>query len=188
VLSRLIRQPWGDIGVLRWSVRQWVEFYPRAASAPFLSLLRKAEERAGAAGAGSRFLDTLRGVPPIERRAALERHVVERLGQALRLAPEQIDVLAPLRGYGMDSLMSLEIRNRLEASLTLRLPATLLFTYPTTAALVDHLLAELHMDAAMDESNPGVYRVDEGAREDLSESVAVAMLNAKLSEFEDYLK
>ncbi len=48
ILSRLIRRPWGDIGLLRMSVRQWVEFYPRAASAPFLSGLRQAEESAGA--------------------------------------------------------------------------------------------------------------------------------------------
>ncbi len=98
-------------------------------------------------------------------------------------------MLAPFRGYGMDSLMSLEIRNRLEASLGLRLSAALLFTYPTTAALVDHLLAELQLDAAgMDESLDGFRSNDEHKTQELSEAVAVAMLDAKLSDLEDYLK
>jgi acyl carrier protein len=189
ILSRLIRRPWGDLGVLRLSVRQWVEFYPRAAAAPFLSRLRKAEERAGATRAAGLFLDALRAMPRTERRPALERHVVECLGRVLGLPPERIDALAPFRGYGLDSLMSLEIRNRLEASLGLRLSATLLFTYPTSATLVDHLLAELHLEAAeLDESFDGFRGAGQGAAQELSESTAVAMLNAKVSEVEGYLK
>jgi acyl transferase domain-containing protein/acyl carrier protein len=189
ILSRLIRRPSGEIGVLRMSVRQWVEFYPRAASAPFLSRIRKAEARAGVTKTGSLFLDALRSMSPIERRPALERHVVESLGRMLRLPPERIEVLAPFRSYGMDSLMSLEIRNRLEANLGLRLSAALLFTYPTTAALVDHLLAELHLEAAgMDESLDGARSRDEQAAQALSEAVAVAMLEAKLSDVEALLK
>jgi myxalamid-type polyketide synthase MxaE and MxaD len=186
ILSRLIRHPWGEIGVLRMSVRQWIEFYPRAASAPFLSRLRKAEERARGPQPASRFVDALRGMSSAERRPALERHVMECLGRVLRLPPERIQVLAPFRGYGIDSLMSLEIRNRLEASLGLRLSAALLFTYPTTAALVDHLLGELRLEAVeMDES---IRTLDEAEAQALSEEVAVAMLDARLSDLEDLLK
>jgi NAD(P)-dependent dehydrogenase (short-subunit alcohol dehydrogenase family)/acyl carrier protein len=189
ILSRLIGDPWGEIGVLRMSVRQWVEFYPGAASAPFLSRLRKAEERTLATKSASAFLDALRGMPPMERRPALERHVAECLGRVLGLPPERIEVRAPFRGYGMDSLMSLEIRNRLEASLGLRLSAALLFTYPTTAALVDHLLAELKLEAKeMDESLDG-YRSQDGPNANgLSEAAAMAMLDAKISDLESYLK
>jgi acyl carrier protein len=190
ILSRLIRQPCGELGVFRLSVRQWVEFYPRAASAPFLSRLRKAEQSVGATKGGSRILDSLHGMPGRERRPALERHVVECLSRVLRLPPERIEVAAPFRGYGMDSLMSLEIRNRLEASLGLRLSAALLFTYPTTAALVDHLLAELHLDAidVMEESMNGTRSQDEVKATEVSEAVAVAMLDAKISDLENYLK
>jgi acyl transferase domain-containing protein/acyl carrier protein len=188
LLSRLIQHPCGEIGLLRMSVRQWIESYPRAASAPFLSVLRQAEERSGATPAAGVFLDDLRALSPIQRRPAFEQHVLECLGRVLHLPPERIEVLAPFRGYGMDSLMSLEIRNRLEASLGLRLSAALLFTYPTTASLVDHLLAELHIEAAgMDESFDGRSR-DGQAGEELAEAVAVAMLDAKLSDLEGYLK
>jgi hypothetical protein len=90
----------------------------------------------------------------------------------------------------MDSLMSLEIRNRLEASLGLRLSAAILFTHPTTSALVEHLLVELHLDTTPLEDT--LDRVIVGYAEpedtDLTEAAAAAMLDEKLLEVEDYLK
>ena len=44
---------------------------------------------------------------------------------------------------GLDSLMAVELRNALGASLKCSLPATLLFDYPTLDALVDFLSKEL---------------------------------------------
>jgi len=46
----------------------------------------------------------------------------------------------------MDSLMSVEIRNRLEAGLGLRLPATVLFTYTTLTTLATHILDRLGLE------------------------------------------
>jgi hypothetical protein len=43
----------------------------------------------------------------------------------------------------MDSLMSVEVRRRLERSLGLPLPTTLAFDYPTVQALVQYIGAEV---------------------------------------------
>jgi acyl carrier protein len=65
------------------------------------------------------------------------------VAQVLRQAPARIDVNKPLRTLGLDSLMGLELRNRLEASLGLTLPATLVWNYPTVAVLGPQLAERL---------------------------------------------
>ena len=59
-----------------------------------------------------------------------------------------LDVDAPLTALGMDSLMGLELRNRLAEALAIEVPATLLWTYPTVAALAEHLRVALGAGAA----------------------------------------
>jgi hypothetical protein len=49
---------------------------------------------------------------------------------------------------GMDSLMAVELKNRLEASLASSLPLTLTFDFPTIAALAEHFAAAFAPPAA----------------------------------------
>ena len=61
------------------------------------------------------------------------------------LGVEPPEALDPTRGFfsmGMDSLTSIELRNRLEGALGLPLAPSLAFNYPTVAALAAHLCEE----------------------------------------------
>jgi acyl carrier protein len=64
---------------------------------------------------------------------------VEQLALVLRVDPSQIQREASLMSVGLDSLMGLELRGRLEAALQIRLSSTLTWEHPSVAALATHL-------------------------------------------------
>jgi acyl carrier protein len=71
--------------------------------------------------------------------------VAEVLGVA-QVAPEE-----PLMAAGLDSLGAVELKNSLEGRLGLQLPGTLVFDYPTTAALAGYVATRLQPAAAFQE-------------------------------------
>ncbi|WP_264349561.1 type I polyketide synthase [Streptomyces milbemycinicus] len=87
----------------------------------------------------------------------------ERLGVLLELVRGQVavvlgygsvdgvDVGRSFKDLGFDSLMAVELRNRLADATGLRLPSSLLFDYPTPSVLVRHMDAELGGEAGMGE-------------------------------------
>ncbi len=88
------------------------------------------------------LLQQLAAARPPERRGLLETYVGATVAKVLGIRSG----FSPDEGFfdlGMDSLTSVELRNRLQRSLERELPSTLTFDYPTQRALVDYLAAQL---------------------------------------------
>jgi myxalamid-type polyketide synthase MxaB len=74
-----------------------------------------------------------------QRRGAMEGYLREQVARVLRLTPSRIEINKAFKTMGLDSLMGLEMRNRLEARTGLKIPATLIWNYPTIAQLATQL-------------------------------------------------
>jgi acyl transferase domain-containing protein/NADPH:quinone reductase-like Zn-dependent oxidoreductase len=82
-----------------------------------------------------------------ERRGLLESYVIEQVARALGVSAESVEPRQGLFDMGIDSLIAIDLRNRLQADLGVPLTQTLAFDYPTLDALVDHLSHELFASA-----------------------------------------
>jgi malonyl CoA-acyl carrier protein transacylase/acyl carrier protein len=98
---------------------------------------------------GDALSDRLARLSPAERDHILLD--VVRTEAAIVLGYPGPDAVEPDRGFlelGFDSLSALELRNRLSAATGLRLPATLLFDYPSPSSMAAHLKTLLIEDGA----------------------------------------
>jgi acyl carrier protein len=106
----------------------------------------------------------------------------------LRTTPDRVEPMKALRTLGIDSLTALELRNRLEQATALRLPGTLVFTYPNASALADHLAERLA--PARDEStappSPTAGPAADAAEEEI-EALARAMAGLDADELQRLL-
>ncbi|WUS37125.1 SDR family NAD(P)-dependent oxidoreductase [Kitasatospora sp. NBC_01250] len=103
--------------------------------------------RSGAAG-GSELTAHLLALPAGEREPALLELVCGRVASVLGYADASaVEGSRAFKELGFDSLTAVELRNELNGATGLRLPATLIFDYPSPPALAAFLLAELLGDA-----------------------------------------
>jgi acyl carrier protein len=115
----------------------------RRSSAPSRQQRSQAAATAAAAATGG---GAAAGVSAEAHRAFMLEQVQEAVAAVLGRA--DIDAQEPLMAAGLDSLSSVELRNSLEAKLGAELPTTLVFDYPTVAALAGFLASRIQPGGA----------------------------------------
>ncbi|SEM07181.1 Acyl transferase domain-containing protein [Stigmatella aurantiaca] len=143
VFTRLLTEAAVQVSAMRLNVRQWRESHLSSARSPLLSALL--EEAQGASAQGGTWREQLLAHPPGDRSRVLENYLQEQLGRVLRCAPSRIEPSAPFKNLGVDSLMAIEFRNRLEGGLGVGLSTAIVWQYPNVSALAVRLAALLEV-------------------------------------------
>jgi short-subunit dehydrogenase/acyl carrier protein len=138
VLEQLLPQPVAQIGVVDIN---WRRFQPGATPPPLLAGLI---QRASAQGPErSHFREVLRAAASEERQPMLEDYLRQRLAQVLRAAPSGIDVEQPWSNLGIDSLMAIELRTKIQTDLRVVVPIAQVLQGPTLRRMAALLLEQL---------------------------------------------
>ena len=126
---------------------RWERLAPEAAAMPLLArVLAESPVEArrtveGGSGIARRKLERARA---IERADLLVAHLRDQVSRVLALdAAHPPAIREGLTDMGMDSLMAVELRNRLQASLECSLASTVVFEHPTIESLASYLLNDV---------------------------------------------
>ena len=136
-LGRLLETGESQVAVLPFRWGRWRELFPAFSRSPLLYELVEAEAaddgavEAGDLAAARRIL----AAGEDERPALLASFLQEELARVLEIEPDSLDVDAPLTHIGMDSLMALEVKNRVETTHGIELPIVELIEDPTISNL-----------------------------------------------------
>jgi acyl carrier protein len=98
----------------------------------------------------------------------------------LRLDAERVPEDKAVRSLGLDSLMALELRNRLERQLHMKLSATLVWNYPTVAKLAEFL--QKRLEENRQGARPEESRAQHGAESRSEDRVVAADAGLSASE------
>jgi len=130
--------------------------------------------------------NTVRKVPDVvsdDLASQLQIALTGMLSKTLRIDAADIDVHRPLPHYGLDSIDAVTLAGDLEDWLNIELPSTLLWDYPTVAAIAGFLeeqlegMPEAHARLTSVQRSPSVQRADKTDRlDDLDEEQVDALL------------
>ena len=122
---------------------------PRSTALPILALVAPGQSAVvtpPARRGGSAIREAVLRASADKRVALLQSFISDQLARVLWLSPSAIDVHRPLNTYGVDSLMAIELRNRVERELGVRLPIAVLLQGPDVVQLAGHLAEQCSSD------------------------------------------
>ncbi|WP_427160212.1 SDR family NAD(P)-dependent oxidoreductase [Aliinostoc sp. HNIBRCY26] len=135
----------------------------------------------------AKLLEKLKSLPIDERAENLSQGIEQILREVTGLsASSVIPQYTSFLELGLNSLMVLEFKNRLETNLACSLPTSIIFDYPNIASLNIYLQKEVLADSIVFEIKINDPSDILNPYESLNEDELAILLNQKLAELEEY--
>jgi len=175
----------------RFDLGKWQNAYLSAAKNPFFEHLRTdiIEE----IDRSTSFIESLRQIKNPETIAdTIELKLKELVGSVVKKSADKINNKTPFKSLGIDSLMSIQLKNKLEGTFEIPISVTSLWTYSNIREYIKYLLEELNISDASDNGNvthqtlqPKVETekvIEEISVEDISDDDISDLLAAELND------
>jgi acyl transferase domain-containing protein/acyl carrier protein len=134
----------GVVARIDWA--RFLPLYQQAGRRPFLAeVAREVPDAAPAltASGKTKLVEQLTNAPVQQRRKLLANYLRDAVAEVTRVDPAEIREDAGFFDLGMDSLMAVELRRRIEQGVGKQIPATLAMDYPRLSDVVDYLLGDV---------------------------------------------
>ncbi|ACB52427.1 probable polyketide synthase [Crocosphaera subtropica ATCC 51142] len=186
ILEQLLTQESAQVGVVPIN---WSEFLTSGVMSSYFEDFSQAQEtqKTEPSGLGQQLADIL----PQNRLSFLVNYLQREVAPILGLNTYP----NPQQGFfdmGMDSLMAVELKNRLETGLRVTLPSTVIFEYPTIKALAEYLAEEMFPSES---EGTGNGEQGTGFNPEISEEIATSQtleedsaIAQELEELETFLR
>jgi acyl transferase domain-containing protein/acyl-CoA synthetase (AMP-forming)/AMP-acid ligase II/thioesterase domain-containing protein/acyl carrier protein len=172
IFGRLLRQDSAQVGVLPLDWSQLFQHYPELGDAPLLAELKRTELGAASEVEGTgendrRVRETILAAAPSERLRLIETFLAAQVSGVIGLSADRIEAQQSLNSLGIDSLMSIELKNRIEAELGVVIPVVKLLEGPTIAEfseLLSSLVGALPVSASVPAQDRRTVDVQDSSR------------------------
>ena len=137
-----------NIGLFKFDLSKWQKFNLAAATNPFYDDLRE-EVVSHDDNQSASFMDGLRTIESEDQRSeAIEMKLKEKIGMVVKQAPDALNLKASFKSLGIDSLMSIQLKNQLEKEFETTISVTSFWNYANIKEYVKFLEKELNLDVA----------------------------------------
>jgi acyl transferase domain-containing protein/acyl carrier protein len=144
VLGKLLRQNIPQVGVMSFNLRKWLQFYPRLGKSSLFAHLIKEEsgKQDGAHDTRNQHLtrEMLLAIDTEQRRQVTGSYLSEQIASVLNLSSPKLDAHQQLNRLGIDSLMSVELKNRISSDLNVTVPVATFLRGVTLEQLTAQIL------------------------------------------------
>lgn len=150
VLERLLRLGATQVAVVPVDWAQYRQFHPASSESPLLSELARTEANGPLqAGYPGEKRESLLAAKPKERPPLVQTYLSEQVARVLGLSASEVDLQQPLSNLGLDSLMAVELKNRIAVDLGVNVPMVKFLQGFSVAESATQILEQLTAEAAV---------------------------------------